>query len=305
MRVSVIIPTYNGAQKIMNILRALEVQTFKDFEVIVVIDGSTDGTYDLLSAAKFTFKHFHIINQENKGRAAVRNRGAKEAKGDILVFFDDDIRPFADCLAQHVWHHQQHPGSVCVGPTIEDWSLIKTDFQRFRYAISQEWEKMLPASGEPMTKRNIILPAANCSISAASFWKIGGFDERLKDAEDFEFSTRTFQNQVPAFFHHEAKCFHDDYINCKSYIKRQREYTLAQMKVLEIRPEIKGEFLNTQSYNPSYVKRAIFNLVAHPVWVNLIDSERIFNRFLPRPLRYKFYSTVVWGLARVFPERKI
>ena len=71
--VSVIIPTYNGAHKILNVLKALEQQSYCDFETLVVIDGSTDNTADVVSNATLNLTSLRIVQQKNKGRVAVRN----------------------------------------------------------------------------------------------------------------------------------------------------------------------------------------------------------------------------------------
>ena len=63
MKISVIIPTYNGAHKIMNVLYSLERQTVKPDEVIVVIDGSTDNTVELLKQQQLNFISFKIIDR--------------------------------------------------------------------------------------------------------------------------------------------------------------------------------------------------------------------------------------------------
>mgnify|MGYP005789639103 CR=1 FL=1 len=85
--ISIIIPVYNGEKTIDNIIKCLMKQTFKDIEIIVVNDGSTDNT--LLVLKKWKSK-IRVINQENKGVSSARNRGIKEARGEYLMFFDAD-----------------------------------------------------------------------------------------------------------------------------------------------------------------------------------------------------------------------
>lgn len=88
--VSVIIPTYNGERRIGRCLDALTDQTAgRDAEIIVVDDGSTDNTV----AAVRQCPGVKVISQPNAGPAAARNRGAREATGDIILFTDDDCEP--------------------------------------------------------------------------------------------------------------------------------------------------------------------------------------------------------------------
>ena len=87
-RVSVIIPLYNKGPYILRALRSVSAQTFTDFELIVVDDGSTDSGPELLSA--HLEAGLRLIRQSNYGPGAARNRGAAEAQGEFLAFLDAD-----------------------------------------------------------------------------------------------------------------------------------------------------------------------------------------------------------------------
>lgn len=91
MKISIVIPTFNEVQDIENCVETLERQTFDDFEIIVVDDGSTDGTIDLLKKLKKSFKNLRFIKRNHLGAGAARNAGAKISKGEILVFVDADM----------------------------------------------------------------------------------------------------------------------------------------------------------------------------------------------------------------------
>ena len=82
---SIIIPVYNVEKYIKKCLDSVVNQTVKDYEVILINDGSTDNSMEI--AKKYSFK---IINQKNQGQSAARNHGIKEAKGDYIVFLDSD-----------------------------------------------------------------------------------------------------------------------------------------------------------------------------------------------------------------------
>lgn len=90
-KISIVSPVYNGQKYISNFIKAIEKQTFKDFELLLVNDGSTDDTYQIareaLKNAKFPYQ---IINKENGGQSSARNLGIKKAKGDFIVFLDSD-----------------------------------------------------------------------------------------------------------------------------------------------------------------------------------------------------------------------
>jgi Glycosyl transferase family 2 len=86
-RVSVVIAVYNGAATISRALRSVFEQTFDDFEIVVVNDGSTDDTASVLSRYD---DRIRVITQPNRGLSAARNAGARASSGEYLAFLDDD-----------------------------------------------------------------------------------------------------------------------------------------------------------------------------------------------------------------------
>ncbi len=89
-KISVIVPVYNVKDYLRKCLDSLKNQTFKDFEAILVNDGSTDGSLDILNEYANLDSRFIVINQENKGLSGARNTGLKNAKGDFVYFLDSD-----------------------------------------------------------------------------------------------------------------------------------------------------------------------------------------------------------------------
>jgi glycosyltransferase involved in cell wall biosynthesis len=91
MKTSVIIPTYNEKGSLENCIESLGDQTESDFEIIVVDDGSKDGTLDVLKNLKKALPNFKFIKQNHLGAGAARNSGVSLSKGEILVFVDADM----------------------------------------------------------------------------------------------------------------------------------------------------------------------------------------------------------------------
>lgn len=89
--VSIILPTFNRAKFLPNSLEAIKKQTYENWELIVVDDGSTDDTQQVLECSLLSFKNeTKVISQTNKGPANARNSGIKAAKGDFIAFYDSD-----------------------------------------------------------------------------------------------------------------------------------------------------------------------------------------------------------------------
>lgn len=90
-KVSVIIPTYNCAKYLLIAVNSVLNQTFHDFEIIIVDDGSTDNTKEILKNYIKEYQNkIRYFYQENNGPGAARNKGIKEAKGEYVAFLDSD-----------------------------------------------------------------------------------------------------------------------------------------------------------------------------------------------------------------------
>jgi glycosyltransferase involved in cell wall biosynthesis len=101
---SIVIPTYNRQPILQKCLTALETQTYTgQYEVVVVDDGSTDGTVEWLRANPHLFPHLRLLTQDHKGPAAARNLGVQSAQGDTIIFIDSDLV----VLDQFIHHHHQ------------------------------------------------------------------------------------------------------------------------------------------------------------------------------------------------------
>ncbi|MBD1857056.1 MULTISPECIES: glycosyltransferase [Leptolyngbya] len=102
MFLSVVIPTYNRKPILEKCLRAMERQTFSDYEIVVVDDGSTDGTVEWLQSHAAEFPHVRLFCQNHGGAAGARNYGVEQAKGDTIVFIDSDLVVTDVFLQSHV-----------------------------------------------------------------------------------------------------------------------------------------------------------------------------------------------------------
>jgi O-antigen biosynthesis protein len=115
VRVSVIIPTYNRSDTLQKCLAAVQTQTYSDYEIIVVDDGSTDGTANMIAAE---FPNVHYLYQANRGPAAARNQGIAAATGDIIAFTDDDCLPPSDWLARLAEGYSRYPDAAGGGGSL-------------------------------------------------------------------------------------------------------------------------------------------------------------------------------------------
>ncbi|MCK5595776.1 glycosyltransferase family 2 protein, partial [bacterium] len=116
-KISVIIPAFNRANLLKKAIESVLSQTYQGFELIIVDDGSTDNTYEIVSEFK---NDIIYIKQENRGAAAARNTGIKRAENKFLAFLDSDDCWDKEKLAIQIDEMQKNP-SYLVSHTQETW----------------------------------------------------------------------------------------------------------------------------------------------------------------------------------------
>lgn len=294
-RVSVIVPTYNGELEIHVLLRALQAQTYQDFECLIVIDGSGDKTQEIVEATQTKFRKV-IINQSNQGRSVAKNNGAKRASGNLLIFFDDDMEPNSKALEMHIAFHESHDGIVS-GNLAEDKGRDRTDIQNYKAGLASKWIQKYQEGLNLLDPSNLFFTAANSSFKRNDFLDLNGFDERLKDAEDYDIACRALEMGMKVFFDKSNVAIHHDRISCVSYIQRLRQYQQAHAILNKLHPErVALKKLQTNSF----VKGFVYRIFAFSFWPRLIDNYNLLM-VLPKKLRYKIYDTLIHSLAIEFP----
>jgi len=275
-------------------MKSLLTQTVQDFELIVVLDGSTDDTLKVVKSFEQNFSNLKIVIQENKGRAAVRNRGVKESTGSLLIFYDDDMEPASDSILKHKNFHEQNIGILTCNPTEKE-DKLKPDIQNYKAFISNEWTKKYQDGLNELTQSNLFFTGANCSMRREQFFSLSGFDESLRDAEDFDFALRALKASIKVFFDKTNIAIHHDPITCIGYIKRLREYRQAQQMVAALHPYI-NIFVDVKI---GFGKKILYSIFSLNVLPKIIDNFNIFL-VLPKMLRYRFYSLVIHSLSKIY-----
>lgn len=114
MKVSIIVPTYNGGSTLKKCVTSLSAQTYTDIEIIIVNDGSTDNTATLATSLAHGDDRIQVITQENGGVSAARNTGIKAATGDILMFVDGDDYVDPDYCRLAVENMTTYESDICI-----------------------------------------------------------------------------------------------------------------------------------------------------------------------------------------------
>jgi glycosyltransferase involved in cell wall biosynthesis len=122
MKMTIIIPTRNNGDRVCATLRHLFHQTIctDHYEIVVVNNGSTDNTGEVLSGLQEHFVNLRCVTEHKLGRSHARNRGISESRGEVVLFLDDDIEVEANHLENHLAYHAQsvHPAAI-IGQVVD------------------------------------------------------------------------------------------------------------------------------------------------------------------------------------------
>ncbi|HEY9809676.1 MAG TPA: glycosyltransferase [Halomicronema sp.] len=179
--VSVIIPTYNASQYIVQAVESVLHQTYKNYEIIVVDDGSTDDTGERL---KPYLNRICYIYQFNQGVAVARNRGLELSKGELVAFLDADDYFLPHKLAAQV---ELFSSQFSLGIVHSGWRRV--DRHGHPLMDVTPWEKVPQLNLESWLRWKPVLPSA-MMFKREWLIKVGGFDKRFPPAEDTDLVLR-------------------------------------------------------------------------------------------------------------------
>ncbi len=255
-RFSVVIPTYQRKDLLLTTLESLAKQDYeRPFEVICVIDGSTDGTSQTLYSKKFPFK-LMVLEQENQGAGTARNNGAQKADGEILVFLDDDMEACPEFLTELDQSFSHPEFTVVTGDILLDPKSPKNPLTSFLDTYSKERIARLK-NGQEINEVDIW--SGQLAIRKHIFFKYGGFDGEFNidgqyGNEDMELGLRLIRGGEKIAYNSEVKSYQYYEPEVKQHLRRGRDqaytdllyvrkYPLQRFRYLLSRDKSKLHFL--------------------------------------------------------------
>jgi GT2 family glycosyltransferase/peptidoglycan/xylan/chitin deacetylase (PgdA/CDA1 family) len=267
VRFSVVIPTYRRRERVLRHVAALAEQSFEDFEVVVVDDGSGDGTADALRALETPFP-LTVVEQENQGAAQARNVGARAAAGELLLFLDDDMEADPELLAEHERSHRDgadlvvgdmplHPASP---PGLLSWGVG---------VWAQTRRERLTGSGAEPGLDDLL--TGQMSISREAFEQLGGFDtsftrEGLFGGEDIDFSYRVVKAGLKAAYNPAAVSYQYYAVDPAAYLRRSRETGRSEEELVLKHPEQADRLAAAPDFHTRRSRWLLGPLVKAPDW---------------------------------------
>jgi glycosyltransferase involved in cell wall biosynthesis len=260
-RISVVIPTFNRRERLGRVLSALVGQTTppSEFEVIVVDDGSADGTSEWLSLQSFPFE-LRCLRQQNAGPARARNKGIEAARGEKVLFLDDDVVPCPELMAEHLRVHEAEGRSVVVLGTLSSlphyaqpwvaWEQVQVEKQY----VAMERGDYAPSFRQFWT--------GNASVARAELMQAGLFDVTLKRGEDVELGRRMAAQGVGYVFNARARGLHHAERTLASFCHAHASYGEMEVAMLESLPDNATERILAENWARLHVaQRGVLRLL--------------------------------------------
>jgi glycosyltransferase involved in cell wall biosynthesis len=250
-QVSVIIPTHNQCALLRGALDKLGEQTYpaEKMEAIVVADGCIDETLNMLQKYRAPYP-LRVLEQPGRGAAATRNRGAEAARGDLLIFVDEDIEASPGLVQAHVDAHKGQRDAVVIGylPPVypEPPNLYHIEARNW-------WEnKYYKMQRSDHRFHYLDFVSGNFSMKAGLFERVGGFDTTFPGCggEDYEFGVRLLKAGATFQFVPEALGYHRDKTGLERSFRRARKEGQADVMIGLRHPELRPALFLFKIYSP-------------------------------------------------------
>ena len=256
--VSVIIPAYNAAATIDETLRSVRSQTHRTLEILVIDDGSTDETADVVCAQAAQDSRIRLVRQENRGVAVARNRGIEEATAELVAFVDAD----------DLWAPEKIEKQIAAlrkgGPSV---ALVYTWWARID-AASRVIERYCPTDAGDVLERtcfgNIVGHCSSALVTKTAVLEIGGFDpslraRRAQGCEDLQFYFRLAERHYFAIVPEHLTGYRQTSANMSSdLLQMHRSHALVANEMRRKYPRLESTVaLGTTDFAAWLLERAI------------------------------------------------
>ncbi len=243
LKVSVVIPTLNRADLLACTIDRIENQTItKDqFEVLVIDNDSTDHTLSVLNQKSKVYRNLRVFSQPTRGAASTRNVGIRNAKGETILFIDDDIHAEPNLIESHLDYHRQNQRASIIGSVITPWHDRRDPF--LRYLRDRGIFNPYSIASGPMDFS--YYHTGNVSTSRALLLETGGFNDgfHVYGMEDIELGYRLEKIRCRMVYGPQAKGVHQYFPSYAQFIQRCEQAGYSLGKLLELHPELRGRFV--------------------------------------------------------------
>ncbi|MGG7036026.1 MAG: glycosyltransferase family 2 protein [Flavobacterium sp.] len=259
---SVIIPVYNKEKFIKNTLKSVLSQTFTDFEILVINDGSTDNSENRI--LEFTDKRIHYFSKKNEGVSTARNLGIEKACADYIFFLDADDYWYPEFLETLHQYTLKFPLQKVFGSAFE----IETSKKIFpaAYSITKTNDFELVNYFEASMKESVLWTSSAC-FHKEVFETIGDFDNRIKSGQDTDLWIR-IGLAYPILFIWKIQA---RYVYDANSLSKNKEYLNTKFDF--------SKFSAWEKTNPGLKKFLDLNRFSLAIKSKLVNDKRAFNKY--------------------------
>jgi glycosyltransferase involved in cell wall biosynthesis len=200
-KVSVVVPVYNGERYLREALDSIFAQTFGDYEVLCIDDGSQDGSLDIVRSYGLRMT---ILRQANQGACAARNAGVQSASAPYIAFLDQDDRWYPHHLEQQVAVLDREPDVVLVLCNSDRMDHTGRLVQAGASLSERETRRLSPL-GQLIDEDQLLSSAM--LVRRDAFLRAGMYDPELRGFEDFDLSARLRQQGRFKFLEQSGMCY--------------------------------------------------------------------------------------------------
>ena len=288
-RVSVIIPTYNHRDYVLQTLDSVFAQTFTDYEIIVINDGSPDDSAEVLRPLANAGK-IRYFEQPNAGQSAARNRGLAQATGEFIAFLDDDDLWPPDKLRWQVEFLQDHADAVMVGGALQQ---IGADGE----ALGKTFYPAKSVTFETLFRGNPFFSPGQVLIRAVAMKQVGGLDEKLWGTDDYDLWFRLSEIGALGVSHRLALEYRLHAANASRNQSKMLRNALRTLKThLARAPRARRAWFARRFY------RWVYGWIPNPISTVRVHKLAAFPAVL-RDLSYFFYMAAPIARDRVLLRR--
>jgi len=232
---SVVVPTFNRVQLLARTVRAFLAQEGVSFELIVVDDGSSEPTPEVLAGLRDP--RLRVLRQSNAGLAAARNAGLAQAQGQYVLFNDDDVVPEAGFLRAHLRFHQRYPGAAGVSRTYVPEALGQEPFTRF-WRERAEAGVRGKADGAPLGWGGFWFASLSLPLrQAEAFAPFRGYGW-----EEHELGWRLWRKGVRPRLVAGARAAHEDRVGLEAMLAKVRSMGQVAWQFYRLHPSVQVAF---------------------------------------------------------------
>jgi glycosyltransferase involved in cell wall biosynthesis len=208
--VSIIIPCYNYAHFLPEALESILAQTYTNWEVLVIDDGSTDATREIVHTFQQKDSRFKYIYQQNAGQAAARNTGLERARGEYIQFLDADDLIESEKIKTQVAFLSEKEGKSLVYSTVR-YFVDSRQEEHLLYSREPDnipWVMVASGSGNEII--NYFLEQNSLELGSILFSRqainsVGFFDKKIRGVEDWDYCTRCALADVWFYYNYLGK----------------------------------------------------------------------------------------------------